>query len=140
MLKEGRIRNGQFGSTINTANIVAAMFISCGQDAASVAEGSWSQLTSEYDWDTKVLKMTLYFPSLPVGVVGGGTSYKTQSDALQLLKCKGLNRKRRLAGLIAAFAVALDASTSAAIANNTFTKGHQILARGKVMRCENSKL
>ena len=97
MLKEGGIRNGQFGCNINTANVVAAMFISCGQDAASVAEGSWSQLTSEYDWETKILKMTLFFPSLPVGVVGGGTSYETQSDALRLLKCKGLHRKRRLA-------------------------------------------
>jgi hydroxymethylglutaryl-CoA reductase len=40
--KDGGIRNGQFGSNINTANIIAAMFIATGQDAGSVAEASWS--------------------------------------------------------------------------------------------------
>jgi hydroxymethylglutaryl-CoA reductase len=66
MPKEGGIRNGQFGCNINTANIIAAMFISCGQYAASVAEGSWSHLTPEYDWTTKDLRLSMFFPSLPV--------------------------------------------------------------------------
>jgi hydroxymethylglutaryl-CoA reductase len=62
--KDGGIRNGQFGSNINTANIIAAMFIATGQDAGSVAEASWSQLTSEIDDETKDLTMTLYLHSL----------------------------------------------------------------------------
>ncbi|KAF3032107.1 hypothetical protein E8E12_002898 [Didymella heteroderae] len=131
MLKEGGIRNGQFGCNINTANIVAAMFISCGQDAASVAEGSWSHLTPEYDWTTKDLRLSMFFPSLPVGVVGGGTYYAAQQESLQLLDCQGPGGKRRLAGLIGAFALALDVSTIAAIANNTFAKSHAALARGE---------
>jgi hydroxymethylglutaryl-CoA reductase len=130
-IKEGGIRNGQFGSNINTANILAGVFIATGQDAASIAEGSWSQLTPEYNYQTKELKMTLYFPSLPVGVVGGGTLYDTQREALNALGCTGPGTKRRLAGLIAAFAIALDVSTSAAIVSNTFTQSHQRLARGK---------
>jgi NADP-dependent 3-hydroxy-3-methylglutaryl-CoA reductase len=131
MLKEGGIRNGQFGCNINVANIVAAMFISCGQDAASVAEASWSHLTPEYDWTTKELRLTMFFPSLPVAVVGGGTSYVTQQESLRLLGCQGVGGKQRLAGLIGAFALALDTSTIAAIANNTFSKSHAALARGK---------
>lgn len=130
-LKEGGIRNGQFGCNINTANIIAAMFISCGQDAASVAEGCWSQLTPEYDWTTKELRLTMFFPSIPVAVVGGGTFYETQRESLQLLRCDASGGKRRLAGLIGAFSLALDVSTSAAIANNTFAQSHAKLARGK---------
>ncbi|KAF5854781.1 hypothetical protein ETB97_011672 [Aspergillus alliaceus] len=110
-LKEGGIRNGQSGCNINTANIVAALFVSTGQDE---------------------LKMTLYFPSLPFGTVGGGTLYPSQRECLDMLGCSEPARKRKLAGKIAAFAVALDASTSAAIANDTFTKSHMRLARGEI--------
>lgn len=132
--KEGQIRNGQLGSNINTANIIAAMFIACGQDAGSVAEASWSHLTLDFDWKTKTLKLSLFFPSLPVGVVGGGTSYTAQKASLELLKCQGPGTKRRLAGLVACFALALDVSTTAAIASGSFTQSHERLARGKVDR------
>jgi hydroxymethylglutaryl-CoA reductase len=73
----------------------------------------------------------MFFPSLPVAVVGGGTSYVTQQESLRLLGCQGVGGKQRLAGLIGAFALALDTSTIAAIANNTFAKSHAALARGK---------
>ena len=129
-MREGQVRNGQFGSNVNTANIIAAMFIACGQDAASVAEASWSHLTLDYSSETKRLSLSLFFPSLPVGVVGGGTSYTAQQASLELLGCRGLGMKRRLAGLAAAFALALDVSTCAAIANGTFTGSHKKLARG----------
>ncbi|KAH8768393.1 hydroxymethylglutaryl-CoA reductase [Diaporthe sp. PMI_573] len=130
-VKEGGIRNGQFGSNINTANILAALFISTGQDVGSVAEASWSHLTSELDNETKDLRLSLYFPSLPVGTVGGGTGYPTQREALKLLKCDGPDMKGRLAGIIASFALALDLSTGAAVANDTFTQSHMRLARGE---------
>ncbi|KAI8648771.1 Hydroxymethylglutaryl-CoA reductase [Fusarium keratoplasticum] len=133
-LKEGGIRNGQFGSNINTSNVIAAIFISTGQDPASTAEGSWSHLTSELDPETSELTMSLYFPSLPVGTVGGGTGYPMQKEALGMLRCgaDGPGDKAELAGIIAAFALALDVSTSSAIANNTFTASHMRLARGEV--------
>ncbi|KAF1343486.1 substrate-binding domain of hmg-CoA reductase [Lizonia empirigonia] len=115
-------------SNINTANIVAAMFIACGQDAGSVAEASWSHLTAELDWATKKLKLSLFFPSLPVGV----------KASLELLRCQGPGTKRRLAGLVACFALALDISTLAAIASGHFAQSHERLARGKVE--ESSKL
>ena len=132
-LKEGGIRNGQFGSNINTVNIIAAMFIATGQDTASTAEASWSHLTSELDPKTGALCMSLYFPSLPVGTVGGGTGYPMQKEALKMLRCDGdgPDQKERLAGLIAAFSLALDVSTSSAVANDTFTASHMRLARGE---------
>jgi hydroxymethylglutaryl-CoA reductase len=89
-------------------------------------------LTSELDESTGALTMSVFFPSLPVGTVGGGTGYATQREALRVLGCADTNKKGYLAGIIASFALALDASTSAATANDTFTASHMRLARGEV--------
>ncbi|KAJ4330209.1 hypothetical protein N0V87_010191 [Didymella glomerata] len=131
LMKEGQTRNGGFGCNVNSANVVAAMFIACGQDAGSVAESAWTHLTTTYDVGTKTLKQSLFFPSLPVGTVGGGTMYPSQKASLELLKCRGPGSKRRLAGLIACFCMALDVSTAAAIASGGFTDAHKKLAREK---------
>lgn len=127
--KDGAIRNGQQGVNGNTANIIAAMFIACGQDAASVLESGWSHITSEYDEGTGDLTLSLFIPSLLVGTVGGGTSYKTQREALELLNCYGQGKKWAFAETVAAFALALDLSTISAVANDTFTAAHLKLAR-----------
>ncbi|KAL5355053.1 hydroxymethylglutaryl-CoA reductase [Aspergillus floccosus] len=126
----GAIRNGLHGNNMNTANVLAAIFIAAGQDAASVGEASWCHTVLEYDRLNRCLNASVYFPSLPVGVVGGGTSYPTQQEALRIMKCTRTGGKHRLAGVIASFALALELSTSAAIGNNTFSQGHQLLARG----------
>ncbi|PKS08426.1 hypothetical protein jhhlp_005137 [Lomentospora prolificans] len=132
MIKDGGIRNGQFGDNANTANITAAIFIATGQDAASVAEDSWSHLTTEYDEATKDMHVSIYFPSLTIGIVGGGTRYPTQKEGLRILGCDGKpGSKHRLAGLIACFSLALELSTTAAITEGTFAKSHMVLARGE---------
>lgn len=136
--KEAATRNGQLGYGVNQANVVAAMFIACGQDAASVAESAWSHLAVEFDRETEELGVSTYFPSLPVGTVGGGTTLDTQREALELLGCTGPGSKGRLAGLIASFALALDISTAAAIGNNTFATSHYKL--GRSTRGSQSKL
>lgn len=127
--QDGAIRNGMIGNNVNTANIIAAMFIACGQDAASILESGWSQLTTELDDTTQQLTISIFFPSLLVGSVGGGTAYGTQREALELINCFGPGRKWALAETIAAFALALDVSTASAIANDTFAAGHQRFAR-----------
>ncbi|KAH8812302.1 hmg-CoA reductase [Xylogone sp. PMI_703] len=127
--KEGAHRNGQLGYNVNMCNVIAAMFIACGQDAASVAEASANHLTVEFDSTTKELRLSCLFPSLPVGTVGGGTIYPTQREALELLQCTGPGSKHRLAGLIAAFSLALDVSSSAAVATGGFSRSHQTYGR-----------
>ncbi|KAL2010082.1 hypothetical protein VTN00DRAFT_5889 [Thermoascus crustaceus] len=79
---------------------------------------------------TKELKWALFIPSLPVDVVGGGTIYDTQKECLELLNCSVPEMKRRLAGLIAAFALALDVSTVSAFTTNTFSGAHERLRQG----------
>lgn len=129
-MREGQVRNGQLESNVNTANVIAAMSNACRQDAGSVAEASWSHLTLDCDRGTRRLKLSLFFPFLPVGVVGGGTSYTAQKASPELLGCCGPGMKRWLAGFTAAFALALDASTCAAIASGTFTGSHKRFVRG----------
>jgi hydroxymethylglutaryl-CoA reductase len=130
--KERSIRNGNFGCNSNAASVIAAMFIACGQNAASVAEASWSQFTPEYNQTTKELKLTMFFSSLPIAVPGGGNANETQKKSLQLLKCEKPGMNRRLAGLIGAFALASGLSTSAAVASSTFTESHEVLAKGRM--------
>lgn len=133
-IQSAGIRNGEFGCNVNAANVVTAMFIAAGQDPASVTEASWSQLTSEYNPETQDLQLSMYFPTMPVGVIGGGTAYECQAEALKIMDCAGPGTKRRLAGTIVSFALALDISTSAAVATNTFAESHQRLARGGPQR------
>ncbi|CAK4034373.1 hydroxymethylglutaryl- reductase [Lecanosticta acicola] len=123
------IRNGMAGYNINVANILAAIFIATGQDAASVLEAGWAQLTMEFNDKTGVLTVFVFFPSLPVGSVGGGTGLNTQREALELINCYGEGKKWRLAETVAAFALALEISTLGAIANDTFSQSHHRLAR-----------
>lgn len=125
----GAVRVGEFGYSCNAMNVVTAIFIATGQDVASIGESCWTQLTPEYNFATKVLTLSLYIPSLPVGVVGGGTHLGPQREALGIKKCIGPGMKRRLAALITAFALALDLSTAAAVTNDTFSQAHAGLRR-----------
>jgi NADP-dependent 3-hydroxy-3-methylglutaryl-CoA reductase len=127
--QQGSIRAGMAGSNINTANIFAAMFIACGQDAASLMESGWTQLSSSYEAETGHLTLSLFVPSLVVGTVGGGTVYPTQKEALEMIGCAGEGKKWALAETIASFALALDLSTVSAVADDTFARSHERLAR-----------
>jgi NADP-dependent 3-hydroxy-3-methylglutaryl-CoA reductase len=127
--QRGGIRAGMIGSNGNVANILAAMFVACGQDAASVLESGWAQVNTEYDADKKELTASLFFPCLNIASVGGGTMYATQREALDMIKCNGQGKKWALAETIAAFALALELSTISAVADDTFAKSHERLAR-----------
>ncbi|KAF2221485.1 hydroxymethylglutaryl-CoA reductase [Elsinoe ampelina] len=127
--RAGATRVGMIGDTVNASNIVAAMFIACGQDAGSVFEAGWAQVISSIDEDTGDLTMSIYLPNLPVASIGGGTTYSTQLEALGMLNCAGKDKKWALAETIAAFALALDISTASAMTNDTFSNSHQKIAR-----------
>lgn len=87
----------------NAANVVAAMFIATGQDAAQIVESSSCRVKARAE------KNGLYFavsmPSLEVGTIGGGTGYGTAKEALALLGCYGPGKEpgdnsRKLAQII----------------------------------------
>ncbi|MBF6176580.1 hydroxymethylglutaryl-CoA reductase [Nocardia blacklockiae] len=118
---------GLNGVDINAANVIAAIFIATGQDAASVYESGAAIFSGERVGDG--LRMTLLLPNLVVGTVGGGTGLQKQHDYLESLGCAGTGGARRLAEIIAGFALALNISTMAAVTAGQFVDAHERLGR-----------
>ncbi|AWK74983.1 hypothetical protein CBI38_28920 [Rhodococcus oxybenzonivorans] len=121
----------QFGgmslADVDVANVVAAMFLTTGQDVACVHESSAAMFTTEEREEG--LLTTLVMPNLVVGTVGGGTRLPQQNDYLAAMGCVGEGSSRRLAEIICGFALALDVSTAAAIAAGHFADAHERLGR-----------
>lgn len=81
-------------------------------------------MTPEYNRHSRELELSILFPSLPVGIVGRGTNYPAQKECLQILKCDTSGQKVASLDAVPAFVLALGASTSAAVTNNTFASAH----------------
>ena len=77
-----------YGFNAQFANVIAAIFIATGQDAAHVVEGSQGFTTAELT-DEGDLLFSVTIPSLQVGTVGGGTALGTQREALELIGVHG---------------------------------------------------
>jgi hydroxymethylglutaryl-CoA reductase (NADPH) len=117
---------------VNVANAVAAIFTATGQDIASVHESAVGVLDL-YPAGNGV-RARLYMPGLVVGTVGGGTHLPAQRALLAMMGCSGDGGSRRLAEIIAAFCLALDLSTLAAISTGEFATAHERLGRNRPVR------
>lgn len=121
---------GMIGANGHFANGIAAMFIACGQDVASVANShigmSSCEVTANGD---------LYFcatlPSILVGTVGGGTSFGTARDCLQMLRCLGSGHSNKFAEIVAATALAGEIAICASIVNGTYVLAHETFGRNR---------
>jgi hydroxymethylglutaryl-CoA reductase (NADPH) len=76
------------GFNAHAANLVAAVFLACGQDPAQVIESS-SCITHMEKTPEGDLYMSVTMPSIEVGTVGGGTSLATQGACLDMLGVRG---------------------------------------------------
>ncbi|MDD1724660.1 MAG: hydroxymethylglutaryl-CoA reductase (NADPH) [Methanospirillum sp.] len=128
----GSARAGSLGFNAQAANIVAAMFIACGQDPAHVVEGSLCVTTVDPVPDGVYVSVTL--PALPVGTVGGGTGIGTQAECLRLLGVSGGgdppgSNSRKLAEIIAAGVLAGELSLLGALAAQHLARAHSTLGR-----------
>ncbi|MDW7731698.1 MAG: hydroxymethylglutaryl-CoA reductase (NADPH) [Methanolobus sp.] len=129
----GSARAGALGYNAHAANIIAAMFIACGQDAAHVVEGSTAITTMELTkYEDLYCSVTL--PALPVGTVGGGTGLGPQSDCLNLLGVKGSGNppgtnSRKFAEIVAAAVLAGEISLVGAQAAGHLARAHAELGR-----------
>jgi hydroxymethylglutaryl-CoA reductase (NADPH) len=124
----GSARAVSFGFNSHVANVVAAMYIACGQDPAHVVEGS-NAITSAELTDEGDLQFSVSMPSLPLGTVGGGTSIATQSECLSLLGVKGGgnppgSNARKLAEIVAAASLAGELSLLGALASQDLARAH----------------
>jgi hydroxymethylglutaryl-CoA reductase (NADPH) len=128
----GSARAGSIGFNAHAANIAAAMFIACGQDAAHVVEASNAITTMELTDDGLYCSVTL--PSLNVGTVGGGTRICTQQECLKMLGVAGAGEPpganaRKLAEIIAAAVLAGEISLIGALAARHLARAHAALGR-----------
>lgn len=128
----GSARAGSIGFNAHAANIAAAMFIACGQDAAHVVEASNAITTMELTDDGLYCSVTL--PSLNVGTVGGGTRIGTQEECLKMLGVAGAGEppgtnSRKLAEIITAAVLAGEISLVGALAARHLAKAHATLGR-----------
>lgn len=122
-------KDGMVGYNINVANAIAAIFVATGQDLASIHESGTGFL--KVSRTQKGLHLHLTLPNLVVGTIGGGTHLAKQSEALELMGCKGSGKLTRFAQLIAGFALGLEISTYSAIVSGEFAKAHEKLGRNK---------
>ncbi len=124
----GSARAVSFGFNSHVANVVAAMYIACGQDPAHVVEGS-NAITSAELTDNGDLQFSVSMPSLPLGTVGGGTGIATQSECLTLLGVKGGgsppgSNARKLAEIVASASLAGELSLLGALASQDLARAH----------------
>ncbi|TGC06659.1 hydroxymethylglutaryl-CoA reductase (NADPH) [Methanolobus halotolerans] len=129
----GSARAGALGYNAHAANVIAAIFLSCGQDAAHVVEGSTAITTMELSkYGDLYCSVTL--PALPVGTVGGGTGLGPQSDCLNMLGVKGSGNppgtnSRKFAEIVATAVLAGEISLVGAQAAGHLARAHAELGR-----------
>ncbi|OWT32562.1 hydroxymethylglutaryl-CoA reductase (NADPH) [Methanobrevibacter sp. 87.7] len=110
------------------ANMIAAIFLATGQDAAHVSEGSLGITTAENrDGD---LYFSVNMPDVPIATVGGGTSLATASEGLNILGVKGNGGARKFGEIIISTVLTGELSLIGALAAGHLARAHQQLARG----------
>jgi len=128
----GSARAGSLGFNAHAANIVAAIFVACGQDPAHVVEASNAMTLMEITEDGLYCSVTL--PSLAVGTVGGGTGIGAQHECLSMLGAAGAGEppganSKKLAEIVAAAVLAGEISLIGALAARHLAKAHAELGR-----------
>lgn len=124
------IQSGSIGVNCHFANCLAALFIACGQDVATISEASIG--TTRCDLSTENdLYICVTLPNLIVGTVGGGTRFPTQKECLEMIDCFGNNKARKFAEICAATALCGEISLIASMASNDFARAHRLFGRKK---------
>lgn len=121
----GSAMSGSLGFNAHFANVVAALFAATGQDLAHVVEGSLGVTR------VKIIKkgnlyVSVYMPSLMVGIIGGGTKLKTKKEALSVI---GAKSSEELAEVVTGTVLAGEISLLASLAEGTLAKVHEKLGR-----------
>ena len=123
----GAVASGMQSVAFTPASAIAAIYAATGQDLGMVGTSSMAHGTGRrVDGG---LQASIRFPGLEVGTVGGGTTLPSAREWLALLGCEGPGKVYRFAQIVAAAALALEISASAAMATagseNFFQAHHQ---------------
>ena len=121
----GAVASGMQSVAFTPASAIAAVFAATGQDLGLVGTSSMCHGTGHrVDGG---LHVAVRFPGIEVGTVGGGTTLPDPARWLELMGCAGPGKVYRLAQLVAATALALEISASAAMAtagSENFFRAH----------------
>jgi hydroxymethylglutaryl-CoA reductase (NADPH) len=121
----GAVASGMQSVAFTPASAIAAVFAATGQDLGMVATSSMAHGTARRVEGG--LHASIRFPGLEVGTVGGGTNLPTPHEWLSVLGCVGPGTVYRFAQIVAATALALEVSASAAMAtagSENFFRAH----------------
>jgi len=123
----GAVASGMQSVAFTPASAVAAIFAATGQDLGMVGTSSMAHGTGRRV--EAGLHATIRFPGLEIGTVGGGTTLPSARDWLATIGCAGSGKVYRFAQIVAASALALEISASAAMATagseNFFQAHHE---------------
>jgi hydroxymethylglutaryl-CoA reductase (NADPH) len=121
----GAVASGMQSVAFTPASAVAAVFAATGQDLGMVGTSSMAQGTARrVDGG---LQASIRFGGLEVGTVGGGTTLPSARDWLASIGCAGGGKVYRFAQIVAAAALCLEISASAAMAtagSENFFRAH----------------
>jgi len=121
----GSVASGMQSVAFTPASAVAAVFAATGQDLGMVGTSSMAHGTGRRVEGG--VHASIRFPGLEVGTVGGGTTLPSARDWLESIGCAGGGKVYRFAQIVAAAALALEISASAAMAtagSENFFRAH----------------
>jgi hydroxymethylglutaryl-CoA reductase (NADPH) len=121
----GAIASGMQSVAFTPASAIAAVFAATGQDLGMVGTSSMAHGTARRVEGG--LHVSIRFPGLEVGTIGGGTTLPTAREWLALMDCAGAGKVYRFAQIVAAAALALEISASSAMAtagSENFFRAH----------------
>jgi hydroxymethylglutaryl-CoA reductase (NADPH) len=121
----GAIASGMQSVAFTPASAIAAVFAATGQDLGMVGTSSMAHGTGRRVEGG--LQASIRFGGLEVGTVGGGTTLPSARDWLASIGCSGAGTVYRFAQIVAAAALCLEISASAAMAtagSENFFKAH----------------
>lgn len=118
----GSAMSGSVGFNAQFANVIAAVFLACGQDIGHVVEGSLGITTAEIRGQD--LYISVYLPDVMAGTVGGGTGLATQKEALSIIG------KNYLTEVIGGAVLAGEVSLIASLSEGSLVEAHKKLGRG----------
>jgi hydroxymethylglutaryl-CoA reductase (NADPH) len=110
----GAVASGMQSVAFTPASAIAAIFAATGQDLGMVGTSSMAHGVGRRREDG--LNVSIRFPGLEVATVGGGTTLPYAHRWLEVLGCAGSGKVYRFAQIVAAAALALEISASAAMA------------------------
>ena len=123
----GSVASGMQSVAFTPASAIAAIFAATGQDLGMVGTSSMAHGTARRVEGG--LQATIRFGGIEVGTVGGGTTLPSARDWLDSIGCAGSGAVYRFAQIVAAAALSLEISASAAMATagseNFFQAHHE---------------